>query len=164
LEGGVEGTNISLEVAGFAVTVAAAIFAVPPLLTALRDLFSGSQKIREAILRELPNPVPLPIDELSSWRYEEKVAYITSNALDTADLEAKIDAKPKEIHKALISLIRTGKLQTFIYKGIAEAGNPSIPEGTEMRLPLFYKGGLPPSLRSSPTDTEDLIKQLTLEE
>ncbi len=137
------------------VGIGAAAVALPPTIQVLRD-WLDKRKAMQDILNALPNPEPLPLG------VEQDYGYLERNSLECSQLEGRIAVKPKALYKGLKTLVREGKVQVFIIHGVAaDDANSTIAKGSYLSLPMFFKGGMNPSLRADPSEVEKILSVLT---
>lgn len=106
-------TWLSWEVVGGVAAVIAVIVALPPMWTAIQDLFTSGRRARQAILDALPNPAP------RSWMTEsasdeDPTNYFLENGLEMRGLETRLALPAKDIQRALRSLVAEHKVQILM--------------------------------------------------
>jgi hypothetical protein len=143
-------------VAAIAGVIAIAV-ARPPAWTAIIDLVVGSRKARQEVLDALPDPEPRELQIAGHDCYEEEAQYIMRNGLDVSSLNARLAAPAKAIHKALRTLVDEHKVEVFPFKGVLN-DDPRFPNGTKAVLPIFFRGGLNPSMRPTDQEASEIIQ------
>lgn len=150
--------SISWETVGAIAAAVAVLVALPPMFTAVRDISDGSRKARQQILDTLPNPATKTLGLV--YDVEEERDYIMQNGLDASTLEGRLEANSAAIYKAMRKLVAENKVQIFILKGVIDGSHPNVPAGSPFKMPIFFKGGMNPSLRATPEEAQHIIAAL----
>lgn len=122
----------------------------PPLFVSRFDL--------QFLLDQLPIPAPRPV--LRARDAEDDVDYVTANAVDLSEFEARVAWPKRKTYAALRELIESHKVEIFLLRGVIDNNHPDIPACTKVLLPMVFRGLLPPNLRSEPEEVARLLRDL----
>jgi len=144
-----------MAIVGTVAAVLGVIVAIPPAI----EVIGGRQrKAQQEVLNALPNPAPRRIGVAGVRSDEDDAAYIEENGLDVSSLESRLARPAKDIHEALRTLVKQHKVQIMIIRGIIDNDDhPDIQQGTKIAIPIFFKGGMNPSLRATDSESESII-------
>ena len=122
------------------------------VIVAIWQLFgppATGRAIRQQILDALP-----AAPHIATMR-----AYLDRGA-DWAGLVGSLSLPHSVIHKSLDRLVKENRVQIAIARDVADGSHPGVAAGTQMQVPVFFKGGISPSLRASDAEVEKLMKAL----
>jgi len=139
-------------------------FVLRQLLSRLDPSFSPPLFVSRSDLEFLLNTLPVPAQRGSALRArdtEDDMDYVTANAVDLSDLEARVAWPKQKTYSALRELIASHKVEVFLLRGVIDNDDhPDIPAGSKFLLPMVFRGLLPPNLRSEPEEVERLLRDL----
>lgn len=105
-----------------------------------------SRSINQKLLDILPSMDCTALDRSANTSKASQLSFIMEQGMALADIDGAIDAPPEIIHRALRDATRRGKVSLVVINGIADEV-PGV--GTaRVQIPLFFKGGIDPSLRA----------------
>jgi hypothetical protein len=145
--------SLSWEVISGIAAVVAAVFAFPSVLTGIRDLLSGSRNARQQVLTVLPTFPSRPNNQSMQ-------TFLMANGTDWSTLVGSLAVPVTDIQKAMQQLIKERRVQVAIISGIADNSHPGVPAGIPIKIPLFFKGGIDPSVRATDEEVEQLMNDL----
>ena len=122
--------------------------------TVVAPRFARGDRLKEAILSALPSGKEFPPFDPAS---DDKNAYLQQHGSDLASLSSAHFADDEALFKALRELVRSGKVEGGIVQGLIEDGPPEILGKTAV-LPIFFRRGIPPSVRANPEELMQLIR------
>lgn len=137
-------------------------FVLRQLLSRLDPSFAPPEFVSRADLQYLLDrlPVPAPRD-LRRREIEDDIDYVSGNAIDLAEFNALVSWPRKKTASALRELIADHKAELFLLKGeIANDDHPQIPAGTKFVLPMVFRGLLPPNLRSTDEEIDNVLRSI----
>ena len=133
------------------------------LLHRIDPAFNAPHVVTIEELQELIDKIPNPIRSRSLFQSrsnEEDIDFVTSNSIDISELESKIPWSRPKIYSAIRELIKTHRIELFLFKGITGGEHPDIPAGSKFVLPLIFKGLMAPHLRSTDEEIEKILTDL----
>ena len=138
-------------------------FTLRQLLNRIDPSFVSPHFVSSEELQELLDRIPDPLERRSVFQPrtdEEDIEFASSNSIDLSELESKTPWPKPKLYSALRELIKTRRVELFLFKGVLDGGHAEIPAGASFVLPMIFKGSLPPKLRSSDEEIEEVLANL----
>ena len=135
-------------------------FALRQLLHRLDPAFSAPYFVSSGELQELLDRIPDPAKKWSVFRTrtdEDYIEFVSSNSIDLSALQSKVPWPKQKLYSALRELIRTRRVEIFLFKGVLNEDHSEILAGSMFVMPFVFKGLLPPQLRSSDEEVEQVL-------
>lgn len=135
--------------------------AFPPTFLAVRDAVS-MRGARQELLSEVPRFERRGWDELERAHAseEERSNFLLNTGFALSDVEATLQSPRRYIYRALRRLIRDGKIEICVVRGVADGSHPQIPAGPKIVIPLAFRGGVVPSLRATAEEHAMIFESL----
>ena len=151
-------TEIALQILG----AAAAVLGTAAAVLGWRELFYLRRKARQEVLDRLRTPAANGLNWSEDDRsFKDKVDAIVRSGLDVSELRSRFALPDRLLWKAVQHLYRENKIDVFLWKGKeAAGGHPEVPKGSEIVLPIFVQGLLPPDMRPERSEVETLLSNL----
>lgn len=130
---------------------------------AWREFFYLPQKARQDVLDRLREPAVNGLnwvgDTERSW--QERTDAVVKNGMDASDLRARFSCPDRHLWKAVQRLYSENRIDVFLLRGIeARGAHRDVPAGTEVQVPIFVRGMLPPDLRPERPEVKTLLRRL----